>query len=246
MTNDYLIIVGNNYISDYLYNEYKRNGFFKVINTDNINTTNNIPHYIIDCSFDNNTQYDTFKYCNKNNINKLLLINHWCVKIPTMKTIVIQAIVYDIYGNEHYSFNRPSAENNYDEIIKYCSLISESIRRIHDSKINMLPITYIPYEEKEIKFLNIEKLYNPINYLFTFNKNSVFSIYEDIKTIDNIVQNIKTVLDYNGNVYVECDESKITKKIPRLDYNYKQTNLSLDIKKIYHYLLNCNDRFFKN
>jgi hypothetical protein len=93
-----------------------------------------------------------------------------------------------VYGNEHMSFNRPGSGNNVDDDINYCTLICESIRRVHDSKRDFLPLTYIPYGENIIKYIHIDNLYEPINYMIiTLNRNSTYSIYDDEKNIYNII-----------------------------------------------------------
>ncbi len=131
-----------------------------------INTITHKPKYLIDCSLDKFKQNQTITFSNYNNIEKLLIINHWeRTDLPESKATILQAILYDVYGNEHISFNRPSSGNNYDDDINYCALICETIRRIYDAKYDFLPITYIPYGENNIKYIHVDNIYEPINYM---------------------------------------------------------------------------------
>ena len=149
-----LVIVGNNFISNTLYESYKRNGKFKISLTNDINTITHKPNYLIDCSLDKFKQNQSVTYCNTNNIKKLLIINHWeRTDLPESNNIILQAIIYDVYGIEHMSFHRPGSGNNLDSDINYCTLIGEAIRRIHESKTEFIPITHIPYGENTIKYI---------------------------------------------------------------------------------------------
>ena len=47
-----LVIIGNNFIANSLYNSYKRNGIFKVSLVNDINTITHKPKYLIECSLD--------------------------------------------------------------------------------------------------------------------------------------------------------------------------------------------------
>ena len=240
-----LVIIGNNFIANSLYNSYKRNGIFKVSLVNDINTITHKPKYLIDCSLDKFKQNQTITFSNYNNIEKLLIINHWeRTDLPESKATILQAILYDVYGNEHISFNRPSSGNNYDDDINYCTLICETIRRIYDAKYDFLPITYIPYGENNIKYIHVDNIYEPINYmLLTLDKNSTYSIYDDEKNINNIVSTIKDVLEYTGNVVIIQEKRLHTKYIKSLDFNFKKNKLSYEIRKIYNYLSNNNYRF---
>lgn len=240
-----LVIIGNNFIANSLFANYRRNGKFKVSISNDFNSITNIPNYIIDCSFDKNKQNQTISYCNTNNIKKVLLINHWeRTDLPETSVIILQAIVYDVYGNEHMSFNRPGSGNNIDEEISYCTLIGEAIRRIHESKDSFIPITHIPYGENNIKFLNVDNLYEPINYmLLTQTKNCVYSIYDDEKNIFMIITIIKEIIGYNGYVSISQDKRLYTKYVKSLDFNFKKNSINYEIKKIYNYLNMNNCRF---
>lgn len=240
-----LVIVGNNFISDSLYKDYRRNGKMKVLSTNNLNSIKNKPNYIIDCSLDPFKQNQSVFYCNSNDIKKLLIINRW-ERTDFIKTdlIIIQAIIYDIYSNNHDCFNRQGFGNSFDEEIDYCNVICESIRRIHESKQNFIPITYIPYSENKIKYTHVNNLYEPINYmLLTMNKKSTYSVYDDEKGIYNILYSIKEVIGYNGEFIVLEDNPTYRKPIKSLDFNFKKSNLNTELKRIYNYLLNNNQRF---
>lgn len=243
-----LVIIGSNFISNSLYNNYKRNSIFKVTLLNDINLITHKPKYIIDCTLDKFKQDQIITYCNYNNIDKLLIINHWeRTNLPESKTLILQAIVYDVYGSEHMSFHRPGSGNNTEESIKYCTLICEAIRRIHDSKSDFLPITYIPYGETIIKYIHVDNIYEPINYMLcTLDKKSTYSIYDDEKNIESLISSIKDILNYTGNVVVINENRSYTKYIKSLDFNLKKNKLPQEIKKIYNYLLYNNYRFMSD
>ena len=240
-----LVIIGDNFISETLYNDYKRFGKVKVLLISDINSITNTPNYIIDCTLNKYKQEDTFKYCGDNNVHKLLLINHWEIKnIPKIDTIILQSIIYDVYGNNHVSFNRQDCGNTFDDGITYCTLISESIRRINDSKNNFIPITYIPYGEDKIKYVNVNNLFEPLNYMIMNIKNNcVFSIYDEEKSIGYILGVIKEVFNYTGDIIILNYEPMYTKYIKSLDYNFKKNYFDFEIKKIHKYLTTNNTRF---
>lgn len=240
-----LIIIGSSFISESLYSNYKRNGKIKVSLLNDINLITNKPDYIIDCTFDKNKQDVIFEYCNNNNIQKLLLLNHWeRTDLPKSNCIILQSIIYDVYGNEHMSFNRKGFENNFDSDISYCNLISESIRRIHESKVSNLPHVYIPYNDNKIKFIHVDNLYDPINYmLISMNKNSVYSVYDDEKTIGYILSIIKNVIGYDGYIIELNSDVQYVKYVKSLDFNHKKNYLDYEIKRIYNYLKINNSRF---
>lgn len=245
VSTDSLVIIGNNFIAETLYNSYKRNGIFKISLVNDVNAIIHKPKYLIECSLDKSKQNQTITFCNYNNIEKLLIINHWeRTDLPESKTIILQAILYDVYGNEHMSFHRAGSGNNYDDDINYCTLICESFRRIYDAKYDFLPNTYIPYGENNIKYIHVDNIYEPINYmLLTLDKNSTYSIYDDEKNINVVVSTIKDVLEYTGDVIVIQEKRLYTKYIKSLDFNFKKNKLSYEIRKIYNYLSNNNYRF---
>jgi len=240
-----LVIIGSNFVSESLYNNYKRNGKMKVSLVNDIKSLTNKPNYIIDSTLDKYKQDQSIEHCNLNKIEKLLIINHWeRTDLPKTDLVILQSIVYDVYGNNHMSFSRPGSGNEFDEDINYCTFISESIRRIHESKINCLPLVYIPYGENKIKYLHVDNLYEPTNYMLTNLKiNSVYSIYDDEKSTGYILSIIKNILEYNGNIVEFHTESLYTKYVKSLDFNFKRNYFDYEIKKIYNYLKLNNDRF---
>lgn len=240
-----LIIVGNNFISNSLYNNYRRSGRLKVSLVIDISLIKNHPNYIIDCSFDKLKQDQSIIYCKLNNIEKILLLNHWeRTDLPKTDLIIIQSIVYDVYGNDHMSFNRPGSGNYFENSINYCWLISESIRRIYEARVYNKLLVYIPYDENKIKYIHVDNLFDPINYMITTFKNScIYSIYDDEKSVSSILYTIKNILDYNGTVVELNDNNIYTKYVKSLDFNFKKNYLDYEIKKIYNYLIMNNERF---
>lgn len=240
-----LIIIGDNFISNSLYISYKRIGRIKMSIEDDIINIVKIPTYIIDCTFDKKKQDQIIKYCEINKIKKLLILNHWERKdLPKIDTIIIQAIVYDVYGNEHMSFFRPGNGNIFEDDVSYCSFISEAIRRLYEAKIYGLPIVNIPYSESKVKIIYVDNLYEPINYMMTlFNKNSVYSIYDEEKTIGYLLDPIKETIDYNGSVNIVEGKRYYTQYVKSLDFNIKRNYYDYNIRKIYNYLINNNERF---
>lgn len=240
-----LVIIGSNFISETLYNSYKRNGKMRISLTNDINTIIFKPNYIIDSSFDKFKQDQIITFCNLNKIEKLLLINHWeRTNLPETDTIILQSIVYDIYGNDHMSFHRSGSGNNFDESINYCTFISESIRRVLEAKMDSLPLVYIPYGETKVKYIHVDNLYEPVNYMLTtFKKNSNYSIYDDEKSTGYILSTIKNVLDYNGNIVEVSNDTLYTKYVKSLDFIFKKNYLDYEIKKIYNHLKTNNIRF---
>lgn len=240
-----LIIVGNSFISESLYNSYKRNGKMKVLLLNDTSSFTFNPNYIIDCTFDKFKQDQIISYCDSNKIEKLLIINHWERNdLPKTNTIILQSIVYDIYGNEHMSFHRHGTGNKFIDNINYCTFITESIRRIHEAKVDNLPLVYIPYGEIKVKYIHVDNLYEPINYMLTtFKKDEIYSIYDNEKSTGYILSVIKTILDYSGDIIEENIDNIYTKYTKSLDFNFKKNYFDYEIKKIYNYLKINNSRF---
>lgn len=240
-----LVIIGNNFIAQSLYEDYKRYGKIKINLTNSISSVNYKVDYIIDSTFNERMQKLTITHCKKNNVDKLLIINHWEKKnIPKIKTTILQAVIYDVYGINHNSFTRQGAGNNDETDINYCTLISESIRRIHESKIGGIPITYIPYGEKTIKLMSIENLYQPINYMIsTLNKDSTYCIYDEEKHVGSIINIVKDIIDYKGEVIFHNTNSIYSHDVKNLDFNFKKYKFENNIRRIYRYLLENNPRF---
>lgn len=240
-----LIITGNNFISESLYKNFKRNGKLKVSLKNNIDETNNIPTYIIDCSLDKESQDKVISYCKVKKVQKLLLINNnERTDLPIIDTVILQSILYDIYGVTHNSFVRSGFGNNFDDNISYYDFISESIRRILEAKMYNYPLVYIPSYRNKIKYTHVDNIYESINYMLnTFKNNCTYLIYDDEKTSSCILSIIKRVLDYSGNVVELYNDNLNFKPIKTLDFYFKKNYLDYEIKKIYHYLILNNDRF---
>lgn len=254
MTNTYIyistgsvIIIGDNFVSEQVYTDFKRYSKFKTKSYNSTNAINKTDKIlcIIDCSFNNKIQDDTIDFASKNDIKKVIILNHWKRNLKKIDDlIIVQLIVFDIYGNNHPSFSRMGPGNGFDNEINYCSLISESIRRIHESKVGFVPNTYIYYTEENIKYLHVSNLYNLLNYTMTnVNKNSEYEIYDEYRHIGNVIDRIKNSMDYQGNVVINIGESRNNYGIKRLPLRYTYNSLDYNLKQIYRYLTVNNDRF---
>jgi len=240
-----LVIIGDNFIAQSLYNDYKRYGKFKLNISHDISHVKYKVDYIIDCSFNERIQNLSLSYCRLNNLEKILLINHWERKnLPDIKTIILQSILYDVYGIDHNSFNRQGAGNNYESDISYCTLIGESVRRIHEAKIGAVPLVYIPYGENKVKIIHIDNVYDPINYMLTtLKKNSVYAVYDEDKYVSAIINSVQKALEYPGRIIIKNNNSIYSQYVNNLDYKRKNTNFEYSIKRIYKYLSLNNPRF---
>jgi len=240
-----LVIVGDNFIAQSLYNDYKRYGKFKLNISKDITHSKNKVDYIIDCSFNERTQNMSLSYCRLNNLEKIMLINHWERKnLPSIDTIILQGILYDVYGTEHNSFYRQGAGNNYESEISYCTLIAETIRRMHEAKIGGIPVLYIPYGENKIKYSHIDNIYEPINHMLTtLKKNSVYGIYDEEKYTSAVLNTIQKVIEYQGRVVLRSNNSIYTQKVNTLEYKSRKNNLEYSLRRIYKYLCLNNIRF---
>lgn len=240
-----LAIIGDNFISNSLYEYYRRYGKFKLKLYNNISSVKEKIDYIIDSSFNDRTQNMSLTFARVNKLEKILLLNHWERKnLPSMDTIILQAVVYDIYGIEHTSFHRPGAGNNYETDINYCTLISESIRRIHEANIGGVPNVYIPYGENKIKYSHVENIYDPINYMLTnIKKNSTYAIYDEEKYVSFIIDTIQKVLEYQGEIIITNNNSIYTQMVNSLEYKNKRHDFENNIRRIYKYLKYNNPRF---
>lgn len=241
-----VVVVGSSFISDSIFNNFKRfsdKRTYKVENTRNITT---IPNYIIDCSFDDKTQQDILEYSSKNNIKKVVLLNHYIKNITNYKNLVIiQAIVTDIYGRGHEIFNRPGSGNYYDHPIKQHCLISESIRKIHESKFSFVPILYINYKENVIKYIHVDNIHEYIQYILdNINVTSEYEIFDEYKNIGLVLDKIKEIVDYKGTIVViNNSEYHHNKQIKSLPNKFKYNSFGYNVKDIYRYLLSNNERF---
>ena len=239
-----LVIIGNNFVSDVLYNNYRCGGIYTVFNYENIDSIKTISDYIIDCNFKKSKIYETINYCNDNNVEKLLIINHYELPIPKTTTIILQHIVYDIYGNKHFSFNREDFGNAYDDMIHQNNLISEAIRRIHISHTNFIPLTYLPYGEEKIRFIHVNNLHETTSYMLaTLQKNYILSVFDEEISIGSVINTIKNEIGYTGEVIILDDEPMVKHKYAPLLFKQKKNTFEYEIKKIYKYLISKNKRF---
>ena len=243
-----VIIIGDNFVSEQLQTDFKRYSKFKskkfnsvnAINNDNLNIV-----CIIDCSFNNKVQDDSIDYVVNKNINRLIILNHWKRFIDDYKDVVIiQAIIPDIYSENHPSFDRQGPGNNFENDINYCSLIAETIRRLHESKIGFIPNTYIKYSEDTIKYLHVSNLYKSIDYTIkNIKTTSEYELYDEYKSIGLVLNKIKEVVGYTGNLVLEKTDSRNNKPIKRLPFKYNYNSLDYNIRFIYRYLSHNNERF---
>lgn len=240
-----MVIIGDNFISEHLYSSFKRYSKLKPYIINNILEIKNVPNYIIDCTFNENTQNKSLQYSVENNIEKILLLNHWKKNINEYKNLkVIQAIIPDVYGKEHRSFSRPGSGNNYDSIISYCTFIGESIRRIHEAKIGFIPNVYLTYGEDTVKFLHIDNLYQPLQHILdNIKETTEYEIYDEKKSVYSVISTIKEVIGYSGQVVFENVKTIFNKPIGKLSIDNKYNSFHYNIKNIYKYLVFNNERF---
>ena len=240
-----IVLIGENFIVDHLYNNFKRFSKLKTYEIDSINKIEKNVNYIIDCSFNEKSQNNVLKYAVENNIKKVVILNHWKKFINEFKDLVIvQAIVPDVYGEEHMSFSRPGSGNNYDSPISYCSLICESIRRVHEAKCGFIPNLYINYGEELVKFLYVENLYEPIQYIVdNIHETSEYEIFDEQKNAGTILNIIKEVIEFKGDIIFENTKTSYNKPIKKLPYQHNYKSFTNNIRNIYRYLIYNHERF---
>ena len=124
-----LTIVGDNYISKNLYHNLKRYGKYTPDIISDISFLKEKVDYIVDTTFNKRLQNLSITYAKKNNINKLLILNHWKINDLDEPNIT-QIIIYDVISEEHSSFEREGVGNQEDNKIYYCNFIAETVRRI--------------------------------------------------------------------------------------------------------------------
>lgn len=235
-----LTIVGDNYISRRLYQDFKRYGKYTpdiVTNTTNIKERSN---YIIDSTFNIKQQQLSINYARNNSIDKLIILNHWKIDdLPDEN--ISQMVVYDVLSDEHYTFDRCGYGNQDDGKIQYCNFISETIRRIHEHKVGGLPLLYLTYGEKEIPYSNINNLYKPLLKLLT-QKESLISYYDNKKRTEEVISIIKEVIDYEGDIIFKNNHEFYTHRYKRIDAN-TYDYLHKTTTKIYQSLRRNNIRF---
>ena len=240
-----IVLIGENFIVEHLYNNFKRYSKLKTYKYKSISDLDHKPHYIIDSSFNEKSQNDVLKYAVEKNIKKVVILNHWKKFINEFKDLVIvQAVVPDVYGEEHMSFSRPGAGNNYDSPISYCSLICESIRRIHEAKVGFIPNLYIQYGEDTFKFLYVENLYQPVQYIIdNIDVTSEYEIYDEQKNAGSMLDIIKDVIEYKGNIEFTNTKTSYNKPLKKLPYQHTYKSFTSNIRNIYKYLIYNNERF---
>ncbi len=238
-------LIGENFITEHLFNNFKRYSKLRVYKLQSIRNIEKNVHYIIDCSFNEQSQNDVLKYSVQNDIKKVIILNHWKKFINEFKNLtIVQAIVPDVYSQDHPSFSRPGPGNYYEPPISYCSFIAESIRRMHEAKIGYIPNLYITYGTEIIKHLHIDNLYNPIQYILdNIHQTSEYEIFDEYKNAGIILDKIREVIEYRGNIEFQNNMSVYNKPIKRLPYRYNYKPISRNIKEIYNYLIYNNDKF---
>lgn len=245
LKHDGLLIIGDNFIAKTLLRDFKRYGKFKLSNTNSPSNIKKQPNYIIDCSLNKNTQDLIIEYCSNNSVDKLLIINHWeRTDLKEIDTTVVQCIVYDVYGDDHISLHRPGVGNSYEPDIKYCTLISETIRRIHEAKVATIPILKIPYGEGRLKYSSIDNIFRPINHILNNPKiKPVVAIYDDYKNSASVVSIIQSIINYEGEVVFVDERTSYTKDIERLNILFKCDRFDYSVKNLYKRLKINNPRF---
>lgn len=240
-----ITIIGDNFVSDYIYISFKRYSKFKSTYYETITDVNHKVDYIIDSTFNKSSQDKIISYSKENDIKKLVLLNHWKRNIENINGLtLIQAIIPDVYGNEHMSFYRPGIGNYYDTEVNYCTLICEGIRRIHESKIGFIHLTHISYSQDKLKFIFIENLYKSLEHiLYSIQKTSEYEIYDDEKNTIYVLNVIKDIIEYKGTIIFDNTRSVYNKPIKRLDYRTDNRSLYYYIRKIYNNLIYNNERF---
>jgi hypothetical protein len=107
-----IALIGDNHILGRTNANFKRFSNFK---TNTYNTIGQLSYkcdYILDCSFNNESQDRALSYAVKYNIEKIILLTHKSRNIKKYdKLVVIQLILSDVYGEEHTSFDREGAGN---------------------------------------------------------------------------------------------------------------------------------------
>lgn len=240
-----VVFIGDNFINRYMYENFKRYSCHRPSFINNTSELKKQYDYMIDCTFNQKSQDETISYALVNKSKKVIIVNHWKRDIPTNDgIIIIQVIVPDVYGSEHMSFYRSGAGNNFESDINYCTLICETIRRIHESKVNAQPYTYIYYGESKIRYIYVENLYEPMEYIIDqINETTQFEVYDEEKNVSDVINTIKDVMEYSGNVIFENTNSFYNKSIKKLEFKHNYKSLQSMVKIIYSYLLQTNERF---
>jgi len=240
-----IALIGDNHILGRTNANFKRFSNFKTNTYTTIEKLIYQCDYILDCTFNNESQDRALAHADKYDIEKIILLTNKSRNIKKYdKLVVIQLIVTDIYGEEHISFDREGAGNAEDCEIGQNSLICEAIRRIHESKLNCVPITYIPYPEDNIKFMYVDNIYRSVEYAFkALSTNSYYEIVDEEKSIGQVLGTIKDVLDYSGQIIHNHTEQSSKPTYRVLDDKHYAKTLDYNIRKIYKFITYTNERF---
>jgi hypothetical protein len=145
---------------------------------------------------------------------------------------------------DHPVFLKEGNGNCYDPEINQGNLISETIRKVHESKVLKIPITYILYGSENVKYIHVENIYKPVQHAINeINESKTFEIYDEEKSTGCVLNLIKEVIDYDGEVILENTCSIHNKPIQKLKIKYNYDPFINNIRRIYNYLLVNNDRF---
>jgi len=243
-----ILIVGDNHINDHIFNNFKRFSTYRpftIKNLKELNTKYNYD-YIIDCSFDINIQDSIIDYSKNNKTKKVVILSNYKRDLIHIQNLVIsQLIITDLYFDEHKSFNRSGFGNDMEFGISYCDFICESLRRIHESKMDLIPNLYINYSTNMIKYIHIDSLYKSIDHVIkNIDNNCYYEIYDEVIEAGQILNMLKEIIDYRGNIVFNYNEKSLNNQnIKRLNLRYKPKSINTSLKNIYNNLIRNNDRF---
>lgn len=235
-----LTIVGDNYISKQLYQDFKRYGKYTPNIISDITHLHNNTNFIIDTTFNSKLQKLSINYTKINNIDKLIILNHWQI-LDINEPNITQLIIYDVISEDHPSFNRCGYGNEEDGKIHYCNFISEALRRIHEYKIGGIPNLYLNYGENDIKYTNINNIHKPLLNLLKENI-PITSYFDGQRRTEHIIYMLKEIIDYNGTITFHNNHEYFTHNIKKIDMA-TQDNIYSNIRKLYYSLKFNNNRF---
>lgn len=239
-----LIIIGDNFIASNLFNNFKRFSYFRASYYKTVSELKHGYDVYLDVSFNEKSQVEVIDEAIKNNAGKVLILNHWKVNFNYNQIPIIQIILPDVYSMDHPAFNKQGNGNCDDPEISYGNLISEAIRKIHESKVQKVPLTYFLYGSENIKYIFIENIYQPVQYAINeINKSKFLEIYDEERNTGIVLNEIKEIIDYDGEIILENTESIYNKPIEKLKVKYKCDSFTYNLKRIYNFLLISNERF---
>ena len=103
---------------------------------------------------------------------------------------------------------------------------------------------YIDYGEELVKFLYVENLYEPIQYIVDeIHETSEYEIFDEQKNAGTILSIIKEVIEFKGEVVFNNTKTSYNKPIKKLPYQHEYKSFTSNIRNIYKYLIYNNDRF---